>query len=430
MRLRLLTVFLQCLLFFLFAAGVGFAQSGQVSVLHYFADDMGRAGITSIFQRFTAEHQIAVIENPVGHEEFKTVALQMAAEGQLPAVVSYWAGARTQFMVDSGALAPLDELWRRGNFESLVVAPLADAATVYNGHRYLIPFGYHAVGFFYNPQLFKSVGLSTPPQTWDDFLSACRRLQQAGIPPLALGARNRWPAQFWFDYLLLRTAGPDFRQRLMDGRATYADPKVQKAMQLWAQLLENEFFAKGFMVDDWSDAADRVAAGRAGMTLMGTWISGYWGGKGLVPESGYDFFPFPMIDPQQPRTVIGPVDGMVMGATAPGRAPAEQLIEFLLTDLDSQQQWALAQGALSPNKNVPLKTYNSVLRKAAVEVEQADAFIFSYDLATPPPVAEQGLMMFGRFLDRPQRYLQLLRDVDTLAGPILKAAGEDRNARK
>lgn len=401
---------------FILPLGSAFAQAERVSVLHYFSDDMGQTGIKSILQRFSEQRQIDVIDNPVGHEEFKTVALQMAAEGQLPAVVSYWAGARTQFLVDSGALASLESLWQRGAFDNLIPPSLAASAALYNGQHYLIPFGYHAVGFFYNPKVFKSVGITRPPQTWVEFLETCQTLHKAGIPPFALGARNRWPAQFWFDYLLLRTAGPEFRQKLMAGAVAYSDPQVQKVMALWAELLKKNYFADGYMIDDWNDAADRVAVGQAGMTLMGTWVSGYWKEHGLTAAADYDFFPFPSIDPLQPKAVVGPVDGLVMGAGAPGRKAAEQLIEFLLTDEASQRQWASAQGALSPNVKVPADIYNPVVKKAVAEVEAAQTFVFNYDLSTSPPVAEQGLMMFGKFLNQPENYRQLLRDADNLIG--------------
>ncbi|SHJ43571.1 raffinose/stachyose/melibiose transport system substrate-binding protein [Malonomonas rubra DSM 5091] len=420
MKVFLLVVFLSFC-----GGGVAFAQKEQVSVLHYFADDMGRAGIKTIFERFSEQRKIAVVDNPVGHEEFKTVSLQMAAEGQLPGVVSYWGGARTQFLVDSGVLEPLDDLWQRGNFSALVNSSLADEATLYNGQRYLIPFGYHAAGFFYNPHVFKKAGIDHPPETWDQFLETCQRLQQAGIPPLALGARNRWPAQFWFDYLLLRTAGPEFRKKLMSGDELYTAGQVEKVMRIWAELLQKGYFASGYKVDDWGDSADRVAAGRAGMVLMGTWVSGYWADKGLAAEADYDFFPFPVIDPQQPKAVVGPVDGLVMGANAPHREEAAQLIEFLLTDLESQQQWALAQGALSPNIKVSAEIYNPVLRKVAAEVENAESFVFNYDLATTPPAAEQGLMLFSNFLADPQNYQQLLRNTDSLVGPVLRARKKD-----
>ena len=67
---------------------------------------------------------------------------------------------------------------------------------------------------FYNKSVFSKAGINTMPRTWDEFLSLCAKLKSRGITPIALGSKNRWPAQFWFDYLILRTVGPDYRHNL------------------------------------------------------------------------------------------------------------------------------------------------------------------------------------------------------------------------
>ena len=59
-------------------------------------------------------------------------------------------------------------------------------------------------------------------------MAACKTLKGAGVKPFALGSKNRWPAQFWFDYILLRTAGPEYRAKLMAGEASYTDPEVMR----------------------------------------------------------------------------------------------------------------------------------------------------------------------------------------------------------
>ena len=109
---------------------------------------------------------------------------------------------------------------------------------MYDGKRYLVPFGYHYAGMFYNPKVMAEAGIATMPKTWDELLAACTTLKDKGIDPIALGSKNRWPAQFWFDYLLLRTAGPDYRAKLMSGAASYTDAEVKTAMGLWKDLVD------------------------------------------------------------------------------------------------------------------------------------------------------------------------------------------------
>ncbi len=134
-----------------------------VTVMHYFTGELGRAALNDIFTAFQEESGLTVFDNPIGHEDFKTTILVMAAGGDLPDMFSYWAGARVQFVVDSGALAPIDDMWDANNLSDVVPASIAEGATIYNGQRYLIPFGYHYVGMFYNPTVMAQAGVTEFP---------------------------------------------------------------------------------------------------------------------------------------------------------------------------------------------------------------------------------------------------------------------------
>jgi multiple sugar transport system substrate-binding protein/raffinose/stachyose/melibiose transport system substrate-binding protein len=383
--------------------------------MHYFTDTLGREAINPVLENFQYEAGVTVFDNPIGHEDFKTTILVMAAGGDLPDLMSYWAGARTQFVVDSGQLGSLDEMWAANNLDDVVPASIAQGATMYNGSHYLIPFGYHYAGFFYNPAVMEAAGITEFPATWGEFNAMCDTLLASGVTPVALGSMNRWPAQFWFDYLLLRTAGPEYRAALMAGEASYTDPEVARAMELWKELVDKGYFVADANAYDWTDAADQVANGEAAMTLMGTWITGYWNGQGLEPVTNYDFFPFPAIDEGVPNAVVGPVDGFVMSANPAHPISAQNLLAYLITNTDAQAIWAVGQGALSPNVNVDPSIYNDVMSRAADTVAAAETFAFNYDLATTPPMAEGGLDLFAKFMNDPSGYQGYLEETQAVA---------------
>ncbi len=278
-----------------------------------------------------------------------------------------------------------------------------------------VPMNYHYAGMFYNTKVFADAGITEMPTTWDEFLALCETLKAAGVTPVALGSLNRWPAQFWFDYLILRTAGPEYRAALMDGSASYDDPEVMRAMSIWMDLVDGGNFLPNSNADSWTDASDKVARGDAAMTLMGTWITGYWNGLGLEPGTDYDFFEFPMIDDGVANAVVGPVDGWVVSANAENVPGAKAFLAEMISNPESQAKWAQAQGALSANVNVDPAAYNAVMLKAFEAVAAADVFAFNYDLATPPPVAEVGLSMFQEFMDSPGDYARILGDAQSAA---------------
>ncbi len=343
-----------------------------------------------------------------------------AAGKSLPDVFSYGAGARPQFFVDAGNVQPIDDMWKSAKLDDVVVKAVADSATKYNGHRYFIPVGYHYAGVFYNTKVMHDAGIIEMPKTLNDLLAACKTLRGKGIDPIAIGSKSRWPAQFWFDYLLLGTAGPQYRADLMSGNASYTDPKVKNAMGLWRQLADANCFAPNSNANEWTDAADQVAHGTAAMTLMGTWITGYWNGLGLKPTADYDFFPFPKVQDGVPVSVVGPVDGFLVAANSKNPENARKLLAFMVSDVPLQTNWANVQGALSPNVKVDPSAYTLVMKKALDTVQAADDFVFNYDLATPPPVAEVGLDMFAEFLNDPSKVDTLLEKTQSKAAVAFK----------
>lgn len=393
-------------------AGRAFAASDKITIADYFTGNLGLKAFNGELARFTKTTGIKVVDSPIGMEDFKTNILVRAAGHALPDVFSYWAGARVQFIVDSHSLHPIGKAWDKAGLSKIIAKPIAEAATIYDGKRYLVPFDYHYVGMFYNVKVMKKIGMIAPPKTWDDFLALCKTLKDKDIAPVACGSKFRWPAEFWFDYILLRTAGPAYRAKLMAGKASYTDPEVEKAFEMWQSLLEAGFFAHNSNADDWTDAADKVMRGEAAMTLMGTWITGYWDGVGQKPGEDYNFFEFPEIIKGVPNVALGPVDGLVMAENSKNVPGSEEFLTYMVSDVEVQSSWVKAQGALSANVKVDPASYNVVMRKASKAVTQADGFAFNYDLATPPPVAEVGLNMFAQFLNSPKQAKQLLSQAE------------------
>lgn len=392
-----------------------FAQdegSKDITVMTYFGQNEGQAALLELLKQFEADTGYKVNFVDVGHEDYKTGILIQLAGGNPPDSHSVWAGARTAFQVENGSLAPIDEMWAENDLDSQFPQGLIDSAATYDGVKYLVPLGYHYAGFFYNPKVFADNGVAFPT-TWDELKTTCETFKGLGIATFALGSMNRWPAQFWFDYILLRTAGPEYRAKLMSGEAKYTDPEVVRTLELWAELVNAGCFNENPNGIDWTDAANMVASGEAATTLMGTWITGYWNGNDLQPVTDYDFFPFPVIDEGVQTAVVGPVDGMVSAAAAKNPEGAMALLAYLARP-EIQTAWAVGQGALPPNVNADKTQFNDVILKALDTVGASETYNFNYDLATPPAPSEVGLDMFQRFMADPSDIEGLL--AETQAG--------------
>ena len=390
----------------------------EVSIIHYFTAALSAESFNEILAKGEKELDIKLKRSPIGHEDFKTAILVMASARKLPDTFSYWAGARTKFVADQGVLADVDDAWDAAGLSDIVPPALAAGATMYDGHRKLFPLGYHFTAVYYNKAVFDKAGVTKEPETWDEFLDACDKIKASGVTPIALGSKDRWPAQFWFDYIMLRSAGPDYRAGLMAGTESYTDPRAAKTLEMWKTLLDRGYFNEYPNAEGWTDSADRVARGEAGMVLLATWLAGYLKDRDMVPGDDFSFFEFPTINPETGSAVVAGVDGMVVSNTGGNAEGAKKLGAWLVSDIDVQTQWVKTKGSLSPNSKIDKSIYNAVQKKAVEAVESTDHFTFNYDLTTTPPMAEVGLNMFTEFLDDPTDYMGMLERTEAQAKEI------------
>lgn len=384
------------------------AQDEEVVVMTYFSRDLGEPAFKELLSSFEEDTGITVNIVEVGHEDFKTGILIQLAGGNPPDMHTNWAGARTAFQVSNGSLGSIDDMWAENGLDSQFSAGMIESAVTYDGTKYLLPFGFHIAPMFYNPKVFSEVGVELPT-TWDELKATCATFREAGITPISMGAAPKWPAQFWFDYLLLRTAGAEYRESLMAGEASYADPEVVRALELWAELFDAQCFDDGPTVNslDWTDAADALVNGEAAMNLMGTWLIGYVEGNGFEAVTDFDFFEFPVVDEGVPSSVVGPVDGLVTAAGAANSENAKQLMAFLARP-ENQAAWSVGQGNMPTNITSDTSALNDVIKKAIDVAAAAETYHFNYDLATLPAPSEVGLDMFQRFINDPSQDINAL----------------------
>ena len=399
----------------------------DVSLFHYWSFSGTFVGtMDAIAADINRQNPAYVFKHtPLDHESFKISIRDDLRLGNTADVYSYWAGARTQSIIDQ--LAPLDDVLPTNEMNKLFGASVVRSACSYNGQIYLVPLSQHFVGFYYNKKVFADNGL-VPPTSWAEFLAVGEKLKAQKIVPVALGSKAKWPAQFWFDYLLLRTAPIDYRNKLLAGDASFADPEVKRVFSLWHDLIKAGFFnPRPNEIEFDSGAAMMVRKGEAAMTLMGTWLSGYF--QGMKPawseDSDYGFFPFPTIDPAIPRVALGPIDGLIVPKSARNIEGAKSVLRYF-TNSDVQEIVSRGTGAFAPNLAVGSSAYSPLKNAIRSEIAESSVWAFNYDLATRPENAEIGLSLFAEFLEFPDQYPMLLEKAEQRMKQL--AADNDRSS--
>ncbi|MFF7240971.1 extracellular solute-binding protein [Streptomyces collinus] len=235
--------------------------------------------------------KIVQLEN----DAYKSKMTALTASGKLPDVFHTWGGGVLKQQVEAGLVEDLTSGTRPW---ADTLLPVAGQPYLLDGKVYGIPFDIGMIGFWYNKSLFRKAGITTPPTTWSGFLDAVRQLKSAGITPLALAGKEKWPGMYYWAYLAMRTAGVDALRKAGDSK-DFTGPGLVAAGRHLRELADLGPFQKGFLGAAYSTPTGQAATvgnGKAAMELMGQWapVVEADAGKGLGADLG--FFPFPEVE--------------------------------------------------------------------------------------------------------------------------------------
>lgn len=391
---------------FIFGCGSAEKESEPVMLLHYFTGNFA-SGFKEFTEKINKQSKsIHLVSTPLEHEEFKSnIRIQLETDNP-PDLFSYWAGARTEYLIEKEKVSAITRLVSNVAGRELFDQSIIDICS-YKGEMYLFPLTKHFVGFFYNKALFEKHKLS-PPETWEELISIAEILKTNDTIPFSLGSKNRWPSQFWFDYILLHTAGYDYRQDLMEKKAHYTDLEVLKTMDIWKNMIDRGYFNRDFLDLSWDGAAEKMMKGDAAMTLMGTWILQYL--REESSEEEYGFFPFPQMNDDLEFVALGTMDGILLSREAKNK---EDSIEILKLMSVPEVNIALnsKSGAFSPFRNINDSLYSPLQLEIWDQMQKSSYWAFHYDLATEPILSEAGLDFFIDFMSNPSDYESLLKQL-------------------
>ncbi|MER7176446.1 extracellular solute-binding protein [Streptomyces mesophilus] len=327
--------------------------------------------------------KLVTLEN----DAYKSKLTAQTSSGKLPDIFHTWGGGVLQQQVDAGLVEDLT-----ATYEPMADALVPAAVKPYqlDGKTYGLPFDIGAVGFWYNKALFKKAKIEAPPATWAEYLDAVEKLKSAGITPIALAGKEKWPGMYYWAYLATRIAGVDGMQKAADAKDFTGDDFV-KAGEHLKDLVALEPFQKGFLGAAYSLPGGEAAVmgnGKAAMELMGQWapIVQADAGKGIGKDLG--FFPFPSVAGGKGALtdVFGGGNGYAVRKGAPKAA-----VDFLKFFLSAENDRILVEKAslLPVVKEAKTALTDPNLTAVYDTLEASTAFQLYLDQAYPPAVGQE-----------------------------------------
>ena len=327
--------------------------------------------------------EITVLEN----EAFKTKLTTVMQSGEPPDIFQSWGGGVMNEYANAGLLKDITaDLDADGGAWRDSFSPGALGVYSYQGKNFGVPWDMGMVGFWYNKDLFAKAGIDAPPTTWTELLADIQKLKDAGITPIALGAGDKWPAAFWWEYLAVRMGGKAAFDAASSRSGSFADPAFVQAGQKIQELVALQPFQDGFLGATWGDEATAMGNGKAAMDLMGQWAPGAFNdnsadGKGIGDALGW--FPFPAVEGGAggATDALGGGNGFAIGKNAPPEA-----VDFVryLTRPESQAACAAEGFCVPVVKGGEVGLTDPLLLAVQKGAAAADYFQLYYDQYLPP----------------------------------------------
>lgn len=340
---------------------------------------------------FVAEHpdvsiEITVLEN----DAFKSKLATAMQSGSPPDIFQSWGGGVLKQYGDAGLVQDLTPALQEGGWgETINSGPLS--LYTFDGTTYGVPWNAGMVGFWYNTALFEQAGIEQPPTTWAELLTNVQQLKDAGITPIALGGREKWPGHFYWVYLAMRIGGQEAFQQAYTREGSFADPAFVQAGERLQELVALEPFQAGFLGASYPDQQVLMANGQAAMELMGQWALGANSGVAEDVEayqSNLGWFPFPTVEggAGAAADALGGGDGFAIGKDAPPEA-----IEFVRFLSSAENQMTLVKAGMAGTpvvKGAEAALDNPILIEVANRVAEAPYYQLYYDQYLPPAVGQ------------------------------------------
>lgn len=224
----------------------------------------------NLFAEWNTEHpdvQVRVSEYEI--EAYRTKIKTALAAGETPDIFAMWDGSFIKPYIKTGNMLELDP-WLPGDFASRIKTGLIESCQL-DGKTYSVPVYTFVANLYCNTSLFVKAGAPIP-KTWDEMLDAVRALRKAGITPVALGQKDRWPGIYWYDILAMRTAGYAESRNALHYPTLFAREPFVEAARMLIELCNLGAFSADAFEMGFNDMVDSFCRGEAAMMYQGNWV--------------------------------------------------------------------------------------------------------------------------------------------------------------
>lgn len=327
------------------------AQNQKVQITYWqYQFDSKVALVNDLIKEFNAANpNIEVRQENFPYNDFIAKAKSAVGAGQGPDVLNMFYGWIPDF-VGGGYLQslPTDAFPSKDLEDS--VGPLIKASKV-DGKYWAVPTAVRALAFFYNKDLFKAVGVTKLPKTWDELEAIAKKIQKVENNKVVTAGWAIQPEgqdhQLFREVLVRQWGGKPYTTDFKT--MAYNSPAGLEAFKWYTGLIERGAATQGkdLVPTSGNEYRDAFIAGKAGMIVDGSFAIG-----AIRSAAKFDWgtFELPTKGAGGLKANFGSywVHGLTKNATGPKLAASVAWLKFLTSEA-VQRRWLEKVGEIPAN---------------------------------------------------------------------------------
>ncbi|NUT34166.1 MAG: carbohydrate ABC transporter substrate-binding protein [Hamadaea sp.] len=249
----------------------------------------------------------------------------------------------------------------------------------YQGQVYGLAITGNAQGLVYNKKIWQQAGVTAPPKTPQEFVSALQAIKEkTGAIPLYTNYKDGWPLTQWEANRGGVSADPEAANKLAGDDAPWAEGKEHNVIDslLW-DVVQNGLTEADPTTTNWEQSKGLLGTGKIATMMLGSWAIVQMQGAATAKED-IGYLPFPYQTNGTFHSVIGGDYKNAVNVNSKNKATAKAWVQWFA----DESNYATDQGGISP------------LLSAAAPATLADftAAGVEYVELTPAPAGKEGLV--------------------------------------
>jgi raffinose/stachyose/melibiose transport system substrate-binding protein len=370
--------------------------SGTISILTKFAGDPLSPYFEDLAASYEKQHPgvtVKLIQETDQSVKDKTKTL--TASGALPDIFFTWTGNWAENYVRGGVAADLTSVIAPDTAWGSTFGASALDTLKYDDKYYGIPLYNNGKFMGYNSDIFTELGLSVPA-TFEDLISSCAVIKDAGYEPIAFGNKDGWPALHYLQQLFAyNVPATTLRADFDPATAKLDDPGYLTALKQFKTVVtECTDTGTGTNGVLYTSAQEAFSSGKAAMYYQEILeFDNATAGKGHTPEN-FGIFPLPVpaAAAGDPKALEGSPEGYLVNAKSPRAALAIDFMKFATNAENAKTlsappygQPSTVVGAVTP------ETSSKAVYEGIELVNKASNLAIWLDTVTVPEVADAWL---------------------------------------